>query len=110
MVRIDHEQSGKFSLRSRVRLERDGRESSDLSERAFQLVEQLSIPVRLIERGEWMDLRETRPGNRHHLGGRVQLHRAGAERNHRVYQGEGARLKLVHVAEHFCLRMVPVDY
>src|SRR6266568_7699693 len=110
MVRIDHEQSGKFSLRPRVRLKRDGRESRDLGQCAFQLVEQLPVPNGLIEWREWMNSCETRPRNRHHLSGRVQLHRARAEWNHGVYEREVPRLKLVHVAEHFCLRVVLVEY
>src|SRR5438128_3053046 len=57
-----------------------------------------------------MNFCETRPRNRHHLSSRVQLHRARAEWNHGVYEREVPRLKLVHVAEHFCLRVVLVEY
>src|SRR5438876_7696941 len=110
MVGVDHKEASELSLRAGVRLERYRGESGDLCQRALQLVEQLAVAVGLIERREWMNLRETGPGNRHHLSGRVQLHRARAERNHGVHEREVARLKLVHVAEHFCLRVVLVEY
>ena len=45
--------------------------------------EDLPVALRLIDRRERMHPREVRPGDRQHLGGRVQLHRAGAERDHR---------------------------
>ena len=53
-----------------------------------------------------MKLRELRPRHRKHLRRRVQLHRAGAERNHRSGEREVARLEPPQVAQHLGLGVV----
>ena len=88
VVRADHHQAGELALRAGVRLQRDGREAGDLAERRFELAEDLLVALGLLDRRERMQLRELRPGDRQHLGRRVQLHRAGAERDHRRVEAD----------------------
>jgi hypothetical protein len=56
-----------------------------------------------------MNLRELRPRHGKHLRRRVELHRAGAERNHRGRERQVARFEPLDVAEHFGLGMVTVE-
>ena len=55
-----------------------------------------------------MDLGELRPGDRQHLGRGVELHRAGAERNHGAIKREVAIREATHVAGHLAFRPVHV--
>ena len=66
------------------------------------------IAERLIGRRERMDFGEFRPGHRHHLGRGVQLHGAGAERNHGAVEREIAIGEPAHVAQHLGLGAVAV--
>ena len=56
-----------------------------------------------------MDGAEAGPGDRHHLGGRIQLHGAGAERDHGLIEREVLALQLAHVAQQLGLRVVEVE-
>ena len=67
------------------------------------------VATRLPERGKRMQAAELRPRDGQHLRRRVQLHRAGAERDHRSRQRQVARLQPLQVAHHFRLRMIPVE-
>jgi hypothetical protein len=55
-------------------------------------------------------LRELGPGYRDHLGGGVELHGAGAERDHGVVQRQVAVLQALEVAQHAVLGVVGVEY
>ena len=52
---------------------------------------------------------ELPPAHRHHLGRGVQLHGAGAERDHRRGEREVPRLEPLDVAQHLGLGVVPVE-
>ena len=56
-----------------------------------------------------MQRAECRPGHRHHLGGGVELHRAGAERDHGAVEREIAVGELAHVAQQLGLRAMIVE-
>ena len=56
---------------------RNGGKAGDFAQPIFQLFEQLLIAAGLIRRGERMHAAKLRPGDRQHLAGGVQLHRAG---------------------------------
>ena len=56
-----------------------------------------------------MNLRKLRPRHRKHFRRGIQLHRAGAERNHRSREREVARFEPLDVAEHFGLAVVAVE-
>ena len=53
-----------------------------------------------------MDVGELGPGDRHHLGGRVELHRARAERDHRAIEREVLVGEAAQVAQHLVLGVV----
>ena len=55
-------------------------------------------------------LANSRPGNRRHLGRGVQLHGAGAERNHAVHQRVVAVLQALEVAHHLGFAAVAVEH
>ena len=82
--RPDGEQAGVFALRAGVGLERHGGEAGDLGEPGFEVAEELLVATGLLEGGEGMQPVELRPRDGQHLAGGVQLHRARAERDHRV--------------------------
>ena len=103
------QQPGVLALRAGVRLQRDRREARDLCQPALQLMEELLVPARLHGRGEGMDAAEALPGDGDHLHGGVELHRAGAQRDHRMHQREVPRLQAVHVPEHLVLGVIPVE-
>ena len=56
-----------------------------------------------------MQLCELRPRDRKHFRRRVQLHRAGAERDHRSRERKIARLQTAEVAEHFRFSVMRVE-
>ncbi len=83
VIGADHEQPGELPLRSRVGLQRDVREAGDLGEHVLELPEQRAIAGRLLARSEGVQPVELPPRERHHLGRRVELHGARAQRDHR---------------------------
>ncbi len=109
VIRANHQQAGVLALRARVRLQRHGGEAGDLGERALETIEHLAIALRLLDRRERMDLPELGPGHRIHLGRRVQLHRARAERNHRRREREIAVLETLEVPQHLGFRVIAVE-
>ena len=109
MEGADHEEPGVLPLRTGVRLERDRSEPSHLGERLLQPREHRGVPLGLLTRGEGMEPADLGPGHRIHLGRRVELHRAAAERDHRVREGEIPRLERPHVAQHLRLAAVAME-
>ena len=57
-----------------------------------------------------MDIGEFRPGDRNHLGGCVELHRAGAERDHAAVERQIAIGKAPHIAKHLGFGPVAVEH
>ena len=49
-------------------------------------------------------------GDRDHLAGRVELHRARAQGDHRVVEGQVTVLQALQVAQHLVLGVVGVEY
>ena len=103
------EQAGVFALRAGIGLERDAGETGDLGQPLLQLLEQDLPAARLAQRRERMQAAQLRPGDREHLRGRVQLHRARAERDHGSRQREVARFQALEVAQHLRLGVVTVE-
>jgi hypothetical protein len=68
------------------------------------------IALRLVARGEGVHAAEFRPGDRDHLAGRVQLHGAGAERDHRVVERQILVLQRLQVAQHLVFGVVRVEH
>ncbi len=110
VIGADREQPRELTLRTRVRLQRHRVVSGDRTQPSFEIREQLPVPGGLIERCERMDPPELRPGDRNHLRGRVQLHRARAERDHRPVEREVLVGEPPEVAEHLGLGVMPVEH
>ena len=83
MEGTDHQQAREFALRARIRLQRHFGEAGDLRQLGFELAEEQLVAGGLVPGDERMQPVQLAPADRHHLGGGVQLHGAGAERNHR---------------------------
>ena len=106
MPRPDRQQPGILPLRPGVRLHREGVVAGDRAELAAEIADHLLISLGLVRRHERMDVGELRPAQRHHLRRRVQLHRAGPERDHRPVERQIPVGQPPHVAGD--LRLGPV--
>ena len=67
------------------------------------------ITRRLFGGRERMQRAELGPRHRNHLGGRVEFHRARAERNHRAVERQVAVGQAAQIPEHFRFRAVAVE-
>ncbi len=108
MIGADREQTGIFTLGTRVRLHRDRIITGDRAELLRQVFDQMLIAECLVGRHEGMDFRKLRPGDRQHFRCRVELHRAGAEGDHRAVERQIAIGEAAHVARHLALGAVHV--
>ena len=84
----DGEQAGILALAAGVGLQRDGVEAGDLLQPGLEVAEQGLVAGGLVLRREGVEVGELGPGDRDHLGGGVELHGAGAERDHRAVEGD----------------------
>ena len=109
-VVADREQPGVLALRAGVRLQRDAGEAGDFGEHAFQLADHRQRAAHLLGRREGMQRGEARPRHRQQLGGGIELHRARAERDHRVHQREVAVLEALQIPHHLGLGVVAVEH
>ena len=109
MIGSDGQQSRIFPLRAGVRLHGDRIIAGDIAELRGQIGDQFAIAFLLIRRCEGVDGRKLRPAQRHHFRRRVQLHGAGAKRDHRPVQRQIAVREATHVAHHLGLGPVHVE-
>ena len=91
----DHEQPGVFPLAAGVGLQTDAGVARRLAEPLPQLAVERRVALPLIGGRIGMDGGELGPGDRDHLAGGIELHRAAAQRDHatvegQVFIGEGA--------------------
>ena len=110
VVRPHRQQARVLALCARVGLQRRRDKTADLSEPLFEFSEERGVTSRLIQGGEWMEAGHLRPRHTRNLAGRVQFHRARAERDHAHFQREVTRLQPVQVPKHLGLGMVPVEH
>ena len=103
------QQPGELALGARVRLQRDGVEAGDRGEQRFELLDDPPVAPRLRRGREGMDVPELRPGDRLHLRGGIELHRARAERNHRRVEADVLALEPLQVPHHLQLGMMAVE-
>ena len=99
VIRLDRQQTGVLPLRTRVRLQRHRVIPGDRGQPGLEVGDQLAQPRRVRRRRERMLAGELGPGDRLHLGGRIELHRARAERNHAAVQRNilvGQRPQVAH--------------
>ena len=110
VVGADDQKPRILSLRASVGLQRGCRKARNLSEPVAELVHHRQVALRLIARREGMNRGPLRPRERHHLHTGIQLHRAGAERDHRGRQRKVLGLERAHVAEHLVLCVITGEH
>mmetsp|Transcript_7428 Transcript_7428/g.12525 ORF Transcript_7428/g.12525 Transcript_7428/m.12525 type:complete len:268 (-) Transcript_7428:1671-2474(-) len=89
-----------FALRARVGLHGNRVIARHIAQLGGQVVDHFQIARSLILWAVGMQQRELAPTDRHHFSGRVQLHRAGAKRDHRSVQCQIAVRQTAHIAHH----------
>ncbi len=82
VVFADRQQPGVFTLGAGVGLHANRIETGDRAEPAFQLFDHQRITHGLILRHKRVQVGELRPGDGNHLAGGIELHGAGAQRDH----------------------------
>ena len=110
VIGADRQQPGELALAAGVGLDADGVVAGDLGQPVLELGDQLAETGRVVVRRERMEVGELGPGDRLHLRGGVELHRAGAERDHGAVEGEVAIGEAAQVAQHLVLGAVAVEH
>lgn len=110
VVAADREQTGQLALGTGVRLERHVVVAGDLRETLLQLTDEREVALRLVGGREGVQLTELGPGDRLHLRRRVELHRAGAQRDHAAVERVVTVGQLAQVAQHRGLGAVRVEH
>ena len=110
VIRADDQQARVFALRAGIRLQRHGRVAGTRDEHGFELRDHLAIAACLSVRRERVNVRKFRPRDRNHLRGRVELHGARAQRNHRAIQRQVFIGQAAQIAQHFVFRVVAIEY
>ncbi len=106
VVGADGQQAGQLPLRPRVGLDGDPVVAGDLGQPLLQLGHQPPVAGGILGRGEGVQVGEAGQRHRLHLGRGVQLHRAGAQRDHPAVQRVVAGREPAQVAEHRGLAVV----
>ncbi len=110
VIGANHHQARVLPLRAGVRLQRDGRKAGDFTQRPLDLAKHVLVPLHLLHRHEGVRRRELGPRDRQHLGGRVELHRARAERDHRRVEPDVLPLEAPEVPHHLGLRVMRIEH
>ena len=110
MKLADRQQTGVLTLRARVGLHADSIKPGDAAQHGFQLVNHLLVALGLRQRNKGMQLTEFWPGDGNHLSRCVQLHGAGAERDHRMVKRQVLVLQRLDVTQHLGFRVVAVEH
>ncbi len=108
VIVTDCQQARVLTLSAGVWLHAKSVVAGQLHQPVGELVDHHMVAFRLICRAERVQLSEFRPGDRDHLSGGIQLHGAGAQRDHRLVQGQILALQRVHVAHHLGFAVVAV--
>ena len=108
VIGCNRQQPRIFPLRAAVGLHGKRVIAGDRAQLVHQIADRLGIARRLIARRKGMQRAEFGPCQRHHLGRRVQLHRAGPQRDHRPVQRQIAIRQTPHIAHHLGFRPVHV--
>lgn len=109
VVRAHGQEPRELALRARVRLDGHRVVAGDLGQALLQLTDERQEALGLLGRREQVQRAELGPGDRLHLGRRVELHGAGAERDHAPVQRVVTVGELAQVAQHRGLRAVLVE-
>ena len=110
VIGADDHQAGVFARGARVGLQRAGRHAGDCRQVLLQLRDHRPVAFGLVGRGEGVDVLESGQRKGLHEGCGVELHRARAERDHRVGERDVAQLQPLDVAHQGALGAVGVEY
>ena len=110
VVGADGQQPGQLALRPGVRLDGDPVVAGHLGQPALELVDQAPVAGGVLGGRERVQVGEAGQAHRLHLGGGVELHRAGAERDHAAVEGVVAGRQPAQVAQHLGLGAVAVEH
>ena len=106
----DHEQPGVLPLGTGIGLQRHGCKTRERRKPGFQLLGQALVTQGLCSRGEGVQPGKGRPAHGQQLSGRVELHRAAAERNHPVHQREITTHQALDVTHQLGLAAIAVEH
>ena len=106
----NRQKPGVFPLGSGIGLERHGCKAGNRSKPALQISRQPLVAGRLGRRSKGMQLAKRRPTHGRQFRRRVQLHRAAAQRDHAVHQGEVLADQPLDVAQEFGFTAVVVKH
>ena len=106
VVAADREQAGELALRAGVGLDRDPVVAGDLGQPGLELADELGVAGRVLGGRERVQVGEAGQRHRLHLGRGVELHGAGAERDHAAVQRVVAGREATQVAQHLGLAAV----
>ena len=95
-------------MRTCIWLEGHGIKSGPFGQPVFQFGKHSAVAFRLIGGDKGVDGNHLRPAQRHHLSGSVQLHGAGAQRDHAAVQRDVFGLQTVEVAHHLSLTVMGI--
>jgi hypothetical protein len=109
VVSLDTAKTSKLTLCTRVGLKSGSVHTSDLRQVLGERADESLVTRSLLNGGEGVDVVDTRVGNRKHLGCGVELHCAGAKRNHGVNEGDILGLEVVDVSKELGLGVVLVE-
>ena len=109
VVAGDGQQPGILALRARVGLHGKGVVAGDHAQPLGQGLHEALVACGLLHRSVRVQAGKLRPADRHHLGGGIKLHRAGAQRDHRPVQRQITVGEATHVAHHLGLRPVHME-
>ena len=109
VVGTDRQQAGVLTLGAGVGLQRHGVVAGGGTEHRLQFVGELAVAFALLGRGERVQVAEFGPGHRDHLAGGIQLHGAGAQRDHRAVQRQVLVRQLAQVAHQLGFRVMAVE-
>ena len=110
MIMTNRQQARIFALCARVRLHTNGVVTGQFHQPVSQLRNHLLITFGLFRRAERVQFGKFRPGDGDHLGGGVQFHGAGTQRDHRLIQRQIFTLQRVHIAHHFGFAVVAIKH
>ncbi|CAH0038163.1 unnamed protein product [Clonostachys rhizophaga] len=110
MVGFDGAETGEFTLGAGIGLQADLVEAGDGRQVLLEGGKHGLVARSLLDRGEGVDVGESGVGDGKHFGGGVELHCAGAERDHGVDEGEILVTKVVDISQKLGLRVVLVEY
>ena len=108
--RTDGEQARELALRAGVRLQRHGVVAGHRAQPRLEVRDEARVPSALVGRRVRVDPAELGPRHGLHLRGRVQLHRARAQRDHRAVQREVTVGEAAQVPQHLRLGPVAVEH